>query len=346
MFKLTVSTMAILLSSVCSAYTTISFPVDPRIGTNVWEEKKDRVSALYVISSKGDYIGAGKTKSYVEGQDGKFIISKNYHNGLTISLVESKEYWSLKFSAAGKQNLTPGIYKNASRFSLNTEGSPGLDFSGNGRGCNTLKGEFEILEIEYDDDGNVNVFAANFIQKCGITGSPLFGSIRINSAIPAEVRFSEIFNKSQETILYLLRHDPETYMSQPILLTAESTKFSIQDLPYGGEGVEVVVESDDEGSWTFDFAVPFDEQFEPGYYQPAYRYPFHSSAYAGIDILTPEGGFTQPKGGFDVLRVTRGEQGKITSLALDFKVTNEKGEVLEGALRFNSKVPFDLESPY
>ncbi len=340
MFKLTISTIAILLCSPCSA----TFPVDPRIETSVWEEE-DRVTALYLISSKGDYIGAGVTKSYVEGQDGKFVISTNPQGAVTIRLTESKEYWTLIFSATGNQNLTPGIYKNATRYPFNRGESPGLCFSGNGRGCNTLTGEFEILEIEYDAEGKVNIFAANFIQNCGVNGTPLFGSIRINSEIPIEDRFSEIFDNFPETFLNLRWLDFKTITAQTFFLTADSSKFSIKNLPYGGEGIEVIIENEDGGLWVLDFAAPFGEQFGQRVYPDAYRYPFHNSFFAGIDILTPQGGFTQPDGQFEVLKLTRGEQGEITSLALDFAVTNENEEAIEGAIRYNSKIPFDSEIP-
>lgn len=50
-----------------------------------------------------------------------------------------------------------------------------------------------------------------------------------------------------------------------------------------------------------------------------------------------EGSFSQPQGAFKVLKLVRGGDGGIQSLALNFQVKNSQGEVLEGAVRFKSK---------
>ncbi len=341
----TISTMAILLSNICLAidvpgnlFSSAALEVTANLGR--------AVSALYLISSQGDYIGQGKAKAYIEGQDGKFSISSNYHNGVDIRFTGPKDYWGLSFSAAEHQTLKPGIYKNATRHPFNETENPGFSISGCHRGCNTLIGEFEILEIKYGDEGQIDAFAANFIQKCEVKGAPLFGSVRYNSAIPSEARFNEIFDNTQESIFYIIKYDPAVNQSQPILIAGDKSNLSFQSLPYGGEGIEILIDSKEEGPWVLDFAAPFEEQFAARIYDPAYRYPFHSSVYAGIEILTPQGGFTQPEGEFEVLKFEKGEKGEIKSLALNFIVKNEKGEIIEGAIRFNSKFPVDLKHPY
>ncbi len=337
----TISAMAIMFSNICLAFEVPSCLVSSE---ELGSEK--RISALYLISSKGDYIGQGNAKAYIEGQDGKFSISTNYHKGVDITFTGSKNRWDLSFSAAGNSMLELGIYKNATRYPFNKIEDHGFDISGCGRGCNTLISEFEILEIKYDDQGQIEAFAANFIQKCEVTGAPLFGSVRYHSAIPPEARFDEIFNSSQESVFYIIKYDSAENRSQPILIAGDNSIFSFHDLPYGGEGIGILITSEEEGPWAFDFAVPFGDRFDEGIYYPARRYPFHSSVYAGIEVLTPQGGFTQPDGAFEVLKFERGSNGEVKSLALNFIVENEKGETLEGAIRFNSKFPIDLEDPY
>ena len=67
---------------------------------------------------------------------------------------------------------------------------------------------FEILEISYDVTGNIQAFAANFIQKCETTLPPLFGSIRYRSSVPIEARFAEVFDSTSESSFYAIRYNP------------------------------------------------------------------------------------------------------------------------------------------
>ena len=52
----------------------------------------------------------------------------------------------------------------------NNGASPGITLSGDGRGCNTLKGRFEVLDVAYGSDGTVQRFAADFVQHCTVPG--------------------------------------------------------------------------------------------------------------------------------------------------------------------------------
>lgn len=83
---------------------------------------------------------------------------------------------------------------------------------------------------------------------------------------------------------------------QSIVISSEGSSFNLQPLSYACEGVEVLINVDEEESWAFDFAALFGKAFELGKYENAYRYPFHSSYYPGIEILSPEGGFKQSEG--------------------------------------------------
>lgn len=53
------------------------------------------------------------------------------------------------------------------RCALLSKGSaPGLDVSGNGRGCNTLEGLFTVTAIEVKTDGSVKSVGITFEQHC------------------------------------------------------------------------------------------------------------------------------------------------------------------------------------
>jgi uncharacterized repeat protein (TIGR01451 family) len=66
------------------------------------------------------------------------------------------------------------------RWPFQTSIQPGLDVSGDGRGCNTLTGKFLVLDATYVGT-TVQSFAANFEQHCEGQTIPLYGAIRFNS---------------------------------------------------------------------------------------------------------------------------------------------------------------------
>jgi hypothetical protein len=45
-------------------------------------------------------------------------------------------------------------------------GHPGLDVSGDGRGCEDIAGSFKVFQVSYDPDGSISRFSAAFQQLC------------------------------------------------------------------------------------------------------------------------------------------------------------------------------------
>jgi hypothetical protein len=62
--------------------------------------------------------------------------------------------------------LDAQVYTGAERDPFESAGSPGLSIFGDGRGCNTLSGSFQIEEINESDAGTVQGFTATFVQYC------------------------------------------------------------------------------------------------------------------------------------------------------------------------------------
>jgi hypothetical protein len=63
-------------------------------------------------------------------------------------------------------------------------GSPGLSIFGDGRGCNTLTGRFDVRAIEVAPTGELILFEADFEQHCESNPAALFGRIRIENPPP------------------------------------------------------------------------------------------------------------------------------------------------------------------
>lgn len=147
-------------------------------------------SMLWFKSSPGDYIGQGREYLFTGGVDAT-ITGGNYGNGYMFSISNGAyvpqanlSWWNLMVEAAKGQSLEVGNYEDAMRSPFNDETHPGISLFGDGRGCNQLTGRFQVLEIERQTNGNILKFAADFEQRCEITGPPLYGSIRYNSDVP------------------------------------------------------------------------------------------------------------------------------------------------------------------
>jgi hypothetical protein len=130
------------------------------------------VTYFRVVSSKGDYIGQGKSYDYGPGD---FVIRPN-GRGVQVTCGG----WWMDIGAPAGQTLRPGEYDGAKRFAFSGQ-SPGIDLHGNGRGSNTIAGNFVVWELEVKDNKVVKL-AIDFLQRSEEKGPPLYGSLRFNSS--------------------------------------------------------------------------------------------------------------------------------------------------------------------
>jgi VCBS repeat-containing protein len=137
------------------------------------------VTSLTMVSEPGDYIGQGQTYSYTPAT-GTFYANRNFDNGVSIFYAGGGHNWHLDFAAPFSAALTPGFYANATRWPFQDASVPGLDVSGDGRGSNTLTGNFTVTEAVYAADGDVLRFAATFEQHSEGIAPALTGTININ----------------------------------------------------------------------------------------------------------------------------------------------------------------------
>ena len=148
-----------------------------------------QTNAFYFTSSPQSFIGQGKTllATTTNGYAFSGYSSSVYMDSVTFNIGSSGNpptLWILSFSTATPP-FTVGSYSNAVRFPDGGGTAPGLDFSGDGRGDNTLTGSFDILELSFSTNHTLISFAADFIQYDN--GNPNEwneGSIRYNSTIP------------------------------------------------------------------------------------------------------------------------------------------------------------------
>jgi hypothetical protein len=158
---------------------------------------------------------------------------------VTFSIAGGGQSWTLDMAAPGSSPaatppLVPGAYENAVRFTLQGPGQPGLNFSGDGRGCSLVSGRFDVLEVTYGTNGVVLSFAANFEQRCDLYVPALSGRIRYNSSVPlfAMVR-GDHDGDGRADILWRNSSTGENYfypMSGTQILSAEGYLPTVPDL--------------------------------------------------------------------------------------------------------------------
>ena len=144
-------------------------------------------TVLILDSDPGDWIGAGQYQT-IDGSTATFTpftSGGSAPSAVGVSVTQSGVTWGAGFAAPPGQALAVGSYTGAVRAPFNQPGQPGLDVSGDGRGCNTVSGSFTVEDLALATDGTVLAFAATFVQYCGNggVGPALYGEVRYNSTV-------------------------------------------------------------------------------------------------------------------------------------------------------------------
>lgn len=153
-----------------------SAPGPSAIPADLWQPLAGSTPAsgtyVYLQSSLGDYIGGGKTYTYTPATSPDLRIDVS-GNTLKVNVAG----WTADF--VGMQNLSQlaqGYYPGVQRFPFHNPVKGGMDWSGNGRGCNTLTGWFSIDKLTFVT-GNLVALDARFEQHCEGGSSALRGKI-------------------------------------------------------------------------------------------------------------------------------------------------------------------------
>lgn len=141
-----------------------------------------QVTSLSLTGEPGDFI-LGNQSKFLTPADGTFNVSENFDNGVSLFFSGNQlgEFWLVDFAAPNNQLLTVGTYTGATRFPFQALSEPGLSIAGDGAGCNTLTGDFTVLEINYGPAGSISSFDATFEQHCEGVTAALRGELRFNA---------------------------------------------------------------------------------------------------------------------------------------------------------------------
>ena len=141
-------------------------------------------------SQAGDWPGGGGAHMYaLNDAIWSVRVNTNTWNAVGVNSVniwiddppgaDPAWWWGIDFAAPAGQQLVPGTYESATRFPFQEANSPGFDFGGSGRGCNTLTARFVVHEAVYGPGPTVERFRATFEQHCDGRSPALTGEVRI-----------------------------------------------------------------------------------------------------------------------------------------------------------------------
>jgi hypothetical protein len=159
--------------------------------------------SITMVSESGDWIGGGAERFFDDANGALQVAEGGWAVYLQASGGTYGESFSLTFQAGGGRVLSPGWYPDAQRAGFQAAGRPGMDISGEGRGCNQIAGNFEVRDIAWSPTGTLQRLWLIYEQHCEGGIRALFGEIRIGMIVGAAdvesdaVRWPEIHPGAQ-----------------------------------------------------------------------------------------------------------------------------------------------------
>lgn len=325
--------------------TTSAGPVNPPPAA-LWSPAAGATPAsgsyIYLISDSGDYIGAGRTYAYTKA-DAVLGLSINGRS-LRVS-VNGDQDWSGNFEGMTSiSDLKPGYYGNLQRYPFHNPVRGGLNWSGEGRGCNTLKGWFVVDGITYAN-GTLATLDLRFEQHCEGGSAALRGKIHWDAndtgTPPGPVN-------PPPTGLWMPAAGVTPASGNYVYLTSDSNDYigngrtytytaSNAVLAVTGNGRRLSVSVSGSDDWTGEFqgmdAIP---QLQPGYYGSLQRYPFNNTARGGLSWSGQGRGCNTLTGWFVVDSITY-VNGTLAAVDLRFEQHCEGGAAaLRGKIHWSS----------
>ena len=138
----------------------------------------ESVRLLYVDSPPSGN-GVGQRQFIVSSVGHDVSVSVNSLERVTVAFNEFGDGWRVRIGAPQNQRLEVGKYFNADSLSSEDQERPIFYLDGAAFTCGPT--DFEVLSVEYREDGQIDSLALDFIQTCGGSSSQT-GFIRIGIA--------------------------------------------------------------------------------------------------------------------------------------------------------------------
>ena len=309
-------------------------------------------------SEGGDWVGGGLLRTFTPA-DGVFSATRQFSSGVIIWFNGGigRGLWSFTFLAPVTGELSTGVYEDTTGFLSLTD--PLLGVSGGPAGCANSTGRFVVLELEYDRNGDVVRFAADFKHRCIGFVPNLFGVVRFNSDIPIgdqdgdgvfdikdncpldenpwqrdldEDDIGDACDPLQGASLIFFDSEPGDSIGRGERKLLAQDRGSVRAAPRAPGGVFGGFTGAEQ--WGYEFHAPVGQPFDLGSYEGATRFPGSNPA---LQFFGERRHCNSLTGRFDVLEAVFRHTGEVGSLAVNFEQHCgglEPG--LFGMVRFNA----------
>jgi hypothetical protein len=271
------------------------------------------VTSYRHTSEAGDWIGQGNSATYTPSTatmtvDGALEVVR-------FRVENDSDWWDVVLAAPQGEKLHPGVYRDAERAYSATGHAPGLDVSGQSRGCNIVYGQFSINQIEADASGAITLLDATYTQRCEAPDAPALKGVVKYRAYPLSFTYAS---------------DPGDYPGQGRTgtHTGATSVFSLQEWGVGGLSYDL---SGKRERWSALLVPPTGESFEAGRTYQAER--GSGPGIAGLDV-SGFGGCNQSNGTLTITKLAR-DDGTVTAFAATFEQHCEGAEpALRGTIHY------------
>jgi hypothetical protein len=190
-----------------------------------------QVTSLTLVSDSGDYIGGGQFYFFTPA-DGAFTAQQNSGQGISLAFNTPSfdHFWFLDFAAPNNQPLAVGTYTGAARYPFQASNQPGLSVVGDGRGCNTATGSFQVLQVTYGPANTIDAFDATFEQHCEGAAPALRGEIRYNANV--------VVSLAAPTHLTVIENQDVTFTVTAVDAQSRHVVLSATGLPLGASFID------------------------------------------------------------------------------------------------------------
>ena len=289
-------------------------------------------------SDPNDYIGGGRFLEYTQA-NAVLIVSAA---GNTVGVrIDGDESWSGDFVAPQGTDVKEGTYTGATRYPFNAKTAPGVSWSGEGRGCNTLTGSFTVDNLSYVNQV-LDALDLRFEQHCEGQAPALRGTIHWRAddptkpPPPVDPAPADLWKPDPASVpalgtYVLLSSDPGEPIGQgqfrvyappsaPVSVSNTGTKITVNAGGYIGTFISMLG------------VVPL----RAGYYPSVQRAPFHNPVRGGLDWSGNGRGCNQLAGWFAIDRIVYTGT-TMTALEMRFEQRCEGATTaLHGAIRWSA----------
>jgi hypothetical protein len=239
---------------------------------------------LLMGSERGDFMGQARAWSFTS--ENAWFFGDYGRNGVDPSSVGiwvnpaegGGSPWTVEFGAPRGQPLIAGMYADAVDNPFRGPGAPGIDVSGDGRGCSSA-GSFTVHEAEFTPDGDVVRFHATFRQFCEGSLSSIYGEVGIGVPVPAPPPPPPAENGRLQ-----LDSEPGDVIGQGDQRSLTHMIDSTFQRQGGGSVIDVSVVTYASRAWNVEFAAPPGHNLTTGTYEGAVRAGFQGAGQPGLDV--------------------------------------------------------------